>query len=71
MINCQKNLTNNILKKVPLRYLFGVLFENFKLVWEPVTTLIQSYASQLKMQVFWLIFGDYFASLSDVIGRLN
>ncbi len=54
---------------MPLRYLFGVLFENFKLIWDPIVAIIQAYANHFKMEQFWNIFGKYFAYLSDVIGN--
>jgi U3 small nucleolar RNA-associated protein 20 len=53
---------------VPLRYFFGVLYENFKLIWTPVVELIQSYASSMKMNDFWSVFGEQLAGLSDKIG---
>lgn len=52
---------------VPLRYIFGVLFENFKLIWEPLVSLVQSYAHSMKLEPFWNIFGAYITGLSDVI----
>lgn len=52
---------------VPLRYIFGVLFENFKLVWEPLVSIVQSYAHSMKLEPFWNIFGAYITGLSDVI----
>ncbi len=52
---------------IPLRYIFGVLFENFKLIWEQLVTLIQSYAHSMKLDVFWNVFGAYVVGLSDII----
>jgi hypothetical protein len=54
--------------KVPLRYLIGVLYENFKLIWDPIIELIKSYANYMKMNEFWSVFGDYLGLLSDRIG---
>ena len=54
---------------VPLRYLFGCLYENFKLIWEPVISLIQSYAETMKMNDFWSVFGEHLIELSDKIGK--
>ncbi|KAK3096539.1 hypothetical protein FSP39_001125 [Pinctada imbricata] len=38
---------------VPLRYLIGSLFINFKLIWEPVRELIAGHAQGLDKNVFW------------------
>ena len=59
-----------IVKKVPLRYFLGVLFENFKLIWEPLTDLIHSYVTQLKPTRFWAIFGEHLTHISAKIGKL-
>ena len=56
---------------VPLRFFFGCLYENFKLIWEPVISLIQSYASNMKMNDFWNVFGEHLVELSDKIGKIN
>ncbi len=55
--------------KVPLRYLIGVLYENFKLIWDPTIELIKSYANFMKINEFWAVFGDYLSLLSDRIGN--
>lgn len=64
-LNTEAGLTNP--EEIPLRHLFGVLFENFKLLWDPVITTIQSYASYLKSNQFWDIFSHYLTSLSNKI----
>lgn len=43
---------------VPLRYLCGVLYMNFQLLWEPVIKIIASYGQGLKTDEFWSFFGD-------------
>jgi hypothetical protein len=53
---------------MPLRYFFGCLYENFKLIWDPIITLIQSYANTMKMNEFWNIFSEHLLNLSDKIG---
>ncbi|XP_063380914.1 small subunit processome component 20 homolog isoform X2 [Cydia fagiglandana] len=40
----------------PLNYMFGVLYMNFKLLWEPVTEFIASYGNSLATDEFWPIF---------------
>lgn len=54
---------------VPLKYFIGVLFENFKLVWDPVIKLIQSYALNMQANAFWNVFCEYFERLTDIIGK--
>lgn len=41
---------------IPLRYLCGLLYINFKLLWEPVGHLITSYANGLNVETFWNIY---------------
>lgn len=71
-VMCSKYFNNspNQTQDVPLRYFFGVLFENFKLLWDPLVTLIESYANHMKMNEFWNIFWDYFVGLTHKIGIL-
>ena len=54
--------------KVLLRYLFGALYENFKLLWDPMVELVQSYAKTMKTANFWDIFSKQLTTLSDSIG---
>ena len=49
----------------------GVLFENFKLLWEPLVELIEAYASHMKTNDFWPVFSEYLLKLSDKIGEQN
>lgn len=42
---------------VPLKYLCGVLYMNFQLLWEPVIKIIASYGQGLKSDEFWNFFG--------------
>lgn len=66
-----KNESGYRFDDIPLRYLFGVLFENFKLIWEPVISIIQEYAKSFKMDEFWSVFGSNFSYLSSIIGNNN
>ncbi|KAL1130996.1 hypothetical protein AAG570_012235, partial [Ranatra chinensis] len=58
---------NEIDPHIPLRYLLGVLFVNFKLIWEPVIELISSYAHNLNHTQFWAIFGPQLIAVSHHI----
>ncbi|CAG9761397.1 unnamed protein product [Ceutorhynchus assimilis] len=53
MIMCNKT----DFRLIPLRYLCGVLYMNFKLLWEPVSKIIESQAHGLDGNLFWDIFG--------------
>lgn len=48
---------NTEFKLVPLRYLCGVLYMNFQLLWDPVSNIINSHAHGLNQTDFWLVFG--------------
>lgn len=41
-----------------LNYMLGVLYVNFKLLWEPVTEFIAGYGNALTAEDFWPIFHD-------------
>ncbi|KAJ8935872.1 hypothetical protein NQ318_019456 [Aromia moschata] len=43
-------------RTVPLRYLCGTLFINFRLLWEPVIKIIESHAHGLEINTFWNVF---------------
>ncbi|XP_050316163.1 small subunit processome component 20 homolog [Anthonomus grandis grandis] len=53
MIMCNKTE----FKLIPLRYLCGVLYMNFKLLWNPVSKIIESHAHGLDSNDFWKVFG--------------
>lgn len=53
MIMCNKT----DFKLIPLRYLCGVLYMNFKLLWEPVSKIIETHAHGLEVNMFWSVFG--------------
>jgi hypothetical protein len=50
--------------QVPLRYLLGCLYINFKYLWEPVQKLIATHAQGLNKEDFWRI---YLAHLQNYI----
>lgn len=41
---------------LPLRYLCGVLYINFQLLWEPTLKIIATHAHGLKVNEFWDVF---------------
>ncbi|KAK4873532.1 hypothetical protein RN001_015561 [Aquatica leii] len=43
-------------KTVPLRYLCGVLYMNFQLLWEPTINIIVTHAEGLDINDFWNVF---------------
>ncbi|WAR09427.1 UTP20-like protein [Mya arenaria] len=45
--------------QVPLRYLLGNLFVNFKLLWEPIRLLISSHAQNMEREAFWEVVGSH------------
>lgn len=47
-----------VFKLIPLRYLCSCLYINFRLLWEPVTKIIASYAYGVEINTFWNIFGQ-------------
>ncbi|XP_014242650.1 small subunit processome component 20 homolog [Cimex lectularius] len=57
---------NQLDYEVILKYLIGVLYINFKLIWEPVSNLIITYADTLKPNQFWSVFGKEL----DNVGKL-
>ncbi|KAH1010705.1 small subunit processome component 20 homolog [Dendroctonus ponderosae] len=52
MIMCNKTA----FRIIPLRYLCGVLYMNFKLLWEPVCKIIETHAHGLNINEFWSVF---------------
>lgn len=61
-------VTNNFINgKLPLSYLFGVLFLNFKLLWDPISKIISSYGSALAPKDFWDVFGKQMEAVVLVI----
>lgn len=49
--------SNTAYSMIPLKYICGVLYINFQLLWEPVTKIIATYAQGLKTDEFWNFFG--------------
>ncbi|XP_060519305.1 small subunit processome component 20 homolog [Cylas formicarius] len=53
---------------LPLRFLCGVLYMNFQLLWEPVSKIISSHAHGLNINHFWDVFGQ---ELKNVVSTLR
>lgn len=49
---------NTEFSSVPLKYLLGVLYINFQLLWQPVFAIITSYAQGMPAKVFWEVFSQ-------------
>lgn len=47
---------NSDFQTIPLKYLLGVLYINFQLIWEPVISIITSYAHGMAINLFWEVF---------------
>ncbi|XP_063423263.1 small subunit processome component 20 homolog isoform X1 [Mytilus trossulus] len=50
--------------QVPLRYLLGCLFLNFKYLWEPVQKLIATHAQGLNKEDFWNLYLNHLKTYS-------
>ena len=46
------------LSTAPLKYLMGILYTNFTLLWNPVMDLIGSYGNGMKRDLFWPVFSN-------------
>nr|XP_024214099.1 small subunit processome component 20 homolog [Halyomorpha halys] len=44
--------------RIPLRYLLGHLFINFRLLWEPVSSIIVDYSCVMEPEKFWEIYRE-------------
>ncbi|RZB39164.1 small subunit processome component 20 -like, partial [Asbolus verrucosus] len=64
MIMCNKT----DFKTIPLRYLCGCLYINFKLLWDPVMNIIETHAHGLKVDEFWGVYGE---ELKKVVERIR
>ena len=53
--------TPEVVKEAPLRYLVGMLYLNLSTMWDPVMTLITTYAVDENKMMFWKVFQEYLA----------
>lgn len=51
-----KSFADETCKEDCVRFLLGMLYHNFKFVWEPVLKLLEDYAKQMEPVVFWSIY---------------
>ncbi|KAG8313357.1 U3 snoRNP protein [Homalodisca vitripennis] len=56
MLECPDNPERQSHFKVALNYLLGNLYVNFKLLWEPVSKLVVTYAKHMPAAQFWPVF---------------
>uniref|UniRef100_A0A146LBX0 Small subunit processome component 20 n=2 Tax=Lygus hesperus TaxID=30085 RepID=A0A146LBX0_LYGHE len=54
--------------KLLLRYLLGSLYLNFKLIWEPLRSLVVTYSRAMALSDFWEVFHAY---LNEVVKNIN
>ncbi|KAL3285278.1 hypothetical protein HHI36_019388 [Cryptolaemus montrouzieri] len=54
-------------KKVPLRYICGVLYMNFQLLWEPSLKIIETHAHGLDTLTFWSVYGELLRRADSLI----
>ncbi|XP_029649622.2 small subunit processome component 20 homolog isoform X1 [Octopus sinensis] len=59
-------VVNPRFEQVPLRYLIGNLFINFKPIWEPVHRLIASHALSMAKDSFWEVYGSHLDKCASV-----
>ncbi|XP_011180810.2 small subunit processome component 20 homolog [Zeugodacus cucurbitae] len=57
----------DIYKRHILRFLLGMLYHNFKFVWEPVQKLIESYAQVMSVADFWTIYHQLLQQTAESI----
>ena len=57
----------NISAQVPLQFLIGQLFVNFRPLWQPLRNLIKTYACGMSLQSFWDVLGAEMQRVTDHI----
>ncbi|XP_061393934.1 small subunit processome component 20 homolog, partial [Musca vetustissima] len=62
-----KSFTDSIYKEDCIRFLLGMLYHNFKFVWEPTLKLLEDYAKEVEPAVFWTIYQDKMQKTLDSI----
>ncbi|XP_037815969.1 small subunit processome component 20 homolog [Lucilia sericata] len=66
-----KQFKEDFYKEDCVRFLLGLLYHNFKYVWEPVLKLLEDYAKQLDVSKFWLIYQEKLQTTQDNIDYQN
>ncbi|XP_065367264.1 small subunit processome component 20 homolog [Calliphora vicina] len=62
-----KQFNEDYYKEDCIRFLLGLLYHNFKFVWEPVLKLLEDYAKEVDSSKFWLIYQEKLQSTQDNI----
>ncbi|XP_074082789.1 small subunit processome component 20 homolog [Macrotis lagotis] len=55
----QASIPKGSLQEVPLRYLLGMLYINFSVLWDPVIELITSHANEMENKAFWKVYYEH------------
>ncbi|KAM6214358.1 small subunit processome component 20 homolog [Rhynchocyon petersi] len=55
----QSAVPDGPLQEVPLRYLLGMLYVNFRPLWDPVIELISSHAHAMENKQFWKVYYEH------------
>uniref|UniRef100_A0A8C4VGI6 UTP20 small subunit processome component n=1 Tax=Gopherus evgoodei TaxID=1825980 RepID=A0A8C4VGI6_9SAUR len=55
----QSAVPDGPLREVPLRYLLGMLYINFSLLWDPIIELITSHANEMENKQFWKVYYEH------------
>uniref|UniRef100_A0A1B0FCE8 Uncharacterized protein n=1 Tax=Glossina morsitans morsitans TaxID=37546 RepID=A0A1B0FCE8_GLOMM len=66
-----KSLDNDEAKDNIVRFLLGLMYYNFKFLWEPVQKLLESYAKVMEPNRFWLIYVEKLKSTEEQIGYMK
>lgn len=59
------------IKEAPLRYLIGILYVNLSTMWDPVMSIITTYAVEENKKSFWNVFYEYLSQASSDAGKPN
>ncbi|XP_073844467.1 small subunit processome component 20 homolog [Musca autumnalis] len=62
-----KSFAEATYKEDCIRFLLGMLYHNFKFVWEPTLKLLEDYAKEVEPTAFWSIYQDKMQSTLDSI----
>ncbi|XP_055916600.1 small subunit processome component 20 homolog [Eupeodes corollae] len=66
-----KSIKENHFKVDTLRFLMGMLYHNFKFLWEPVLKLIQDYSKELAIADFWEVYKQKLDETAEEIANLD
>ncbi|XP_022111823.1 small subunit processome component 20 homolog [Acanthaster planci] len=63
----QPNVPIGNYKEVALRYLIGLLYINFQLLWQPIMELIKSHAYGMDKKSFWSVYSDHLLKVATLL----